>query len=362
MAPAAVLSSKGSQQGSPDDARTGHRRTRPDEDEDAEHSEQAGSSKEVDEERAPPWSYDPARKQLVFRPGLMGAVFGATHATFDECLQRGLFGLPGSQKPLVTAISRQYESVDLPLPVLFLFNFQTRLLHGIFVPRSPAGFPLRPRAWVKGCWSTALQREVSGAARAGKTSFPAQIEVELVHAFEPLDEATFRPAMNYYARGKFDLSLTGEQVEQLVTLFLDRARGRAAAKAPRPPRKADDEVVSKPPSKKAKASAPPPAAKPAAKKPAVPAPAPTPAPKPAPLAAAAAAGAVASVDPAANPWSKDEEAKLAKAVAAQPNGTEKRWEMVAAVVGTRSKDQCRVKYRLERIRTAAEAGRTAANK
>ena len=33
-----------------------------------------------------------------------------------------------------------------------------------------------------------------------------------------------------------------------------------------------------------------------------------------------------------------------KAVAANPEGTEKRWEKVAAAVGTRSKDQCKKKF------------------
>ena len=46
----------------------------------------------------------------------------------------------------------------------------------------------------------------------------------------------------------------------------------------------------------------------------------------------------------ANTWTKDEESKFKKALQTYPEGSEKRWEKVAAVVGSRSKDQCKKKF------------------
>ena len=108
----------------------------------------------------------------------------------------------------------------------------------------------------------------------------------------------------------------------------------------------EDEVVLPPPTKKAKtAAAPPPAAAaPPAKQKGGAAAAPTPSPKPATPAAAAAGAAVASP----NPWSKEEEMKFKKALAANPDGAEKRWEKVAAAVGTRTKEQCKKKYQMDK--------------
>ena len=78
---------------------------------------------------------------------------------------------------------------------------------------------------------------------------------------------------------------------------------KRAAPAPPPAKKAKEE----PPAKKAKAEAPP------------------------------AAGA------APNAWTKEEEAKFAKATKQFPDGTEGRWDKIAAAVGTRTKQQCKKK-------------------
>jgi len=105
----------------------------------------------------------------------------------------------------------------------------------------------------------------------------------------------------------------------------------------------DDDVVQLPPSKKAKTAAPPAPAASKKKAAASPAPAPAPAPKKTPPAAAAAATAASP-----NPWSKDEETKFKKALASNPDGVEKRWEKVAALVGTRTKEQCKKKYQADK--------------
>ena len=60
--------------------------------------------------------------------------------------------------------------------------------------------------------------------------------------------------------------------------------------------------------------------------------------------AASAPSSSAGTPGTPNPWSKEEEAKFKKALAANPEGTDRRWEKVAAAVGTRSKDQCKKKF------------------
>ena len=177
--------------------------------------------------RAPPWIYDPTTRRLVFREGLCGAIFGATNTTLDECLQRRLFGLPHTRRALVAAISKQHETPSLPQPVLFLFNFQKRELHGVFAASGSAGFPLHADAWVKGSWSTELGGPVAKPPRATSghtTQFPAQIPVDRLHVFAPLAESVFRHVMKYHSQNKFDLSLSAEQVEQLVCLFIEQAK------------------------------------------------------------------------------------------------------------------------------------------
>ena len=102
----------------------------------------------------------------------------------------------------------------------------------------------------------------------------------------------------------------------------------------------DDEVVVAPPTKKAKQEAPPKAKQ---QEP------PTASTK---KKGAASAAAAAPVKPdtqqssagAPNTWTKDEESKFKKALQTYPEGSEKRWEKVAAVVGSRSKDQCKKKF------------------
>ena len=93
-----------------------------------------------------------------------------------------------------------------------------------------------------------------------------------------------------------------------------------------------------PPAKKAKAAAPAPA--PAAKPPAKPA-------KAAPPAAKPAAAAKSDATPGINPWTKEEEAKFKKALAEHKEGTQDRWTKVAALVGTRTKQQCKKKFQVD---------------
>ena len=51
---------------------------------------------------------------------------------------------------------------------------------------------------------------------------------------------------------------------------------------------------------------------------------------------------------AANPWSREEEAEFAVARAKYKDGTDGRWDKIAAVVGTRTASQCKRKAQMDR--------------
>ena len=174
--------------------------------------------------RAAPCRWDAAQQRMIFRQDVCGAIFGASRTTFTECIQRQLFGLPASRSSMVREIAQRPHDRT----ILFLFNFHTRQLHGIFAPNGPAGFPLHKRAWVPGVWSTALRCETNQGAQTGgkmalaeRTPFVAQLPVRRVgEPFAPLDEAQYRPIMRYVDGHKFDLQLNASQVEELVTLLV----------------------------------------------------------------------------------------------------------------------------------------------
>ena len=171
--------------------------------------------------RGVPWQWDAGLGQYRLPVNTFGAIFGATNETIGECLQRGLFGLPGSRADFVAEVGRRRGST-----LLFLFNFSTRQLHGIYTATGPAGFPLHPRAWVPGCWSSSLGAEIddltSKRTRPTITPFMAQLPVaELGPARSPLPEAIYGQAMRYEGRSrKFAFSLDAKQTLLLVNLFI----------------------------------------------------------------------------------------------------------------------------------------------
>ncbi|KOO29583.1 gda2 [Chrysochromulina tobinii] len=58
-------------------------------------------------------------------------MFGCKNDTYDENMERQIFGLP--QQHFATAQKVKDTSA------LFLFNYNTRQLHGVFVRNGPAG-------------------------------------------------------------------------------------------------------------------------------------------------------------------------------------------------------------------------------
>ncbi|GAQ83445.1 hypothetical protein KFL_001480140 [Klebsormidium nitens] len=92
-----------------------------------------------------------------------------------------------------------------PGTTLFLFNFETKNLHGIFEATSPGGLDLDPSAF-------------KARSSAG---FPAQVWVRLRHDCTPLHESVFKDAIraNYFSPTKFSFELSVDQVSRLLHLY-----------------------------------------------------------------------------------------------------------------------------------------------
>ena len=92
-----------------------------------------------------------------------GYIFGCTPETFQENMDRQLFGITKQHFVEMQCIS--------PSSVLFLWDFKTKMLHGVFVPNGPPGLNLEPDAWK----SHSRQDRVQPRHRdAGGSPYPAQ--------------------------------------------------------------------------------------------------------------------------------------------------------------------------------------------
>lgn len=77
--------------------------------------------------------------ESVGDPPLPGMIFGCTNETYRECINRMLFGLPVPNKPQVMRIA--------PRATLFLFNFRSKHLYGIFEATSHGGMHIERDAF-----------------------------------------------------------------------------------------------------------------------------------------------------------------------------------------------------------------------
>ncbi|KAL3680512.1 hypothetical protein R1sor_023468 [Riccia sorocarpa] len=130
-------------------------------------------------------------------------IFGCSSYTFDECINRSLFGLPGPHFSYVKEIR--------PGMPLFLFNYSSRQLFGLFLAVTHGEQNIEPFAWSEG-------------NSLSKTRFPAQVRVCLRKDFEQaiaLEEHEFRPIIdeNYYSSRKFCFDLNGPQTYHLMKKF-----------------------------------------------------------------------------------------------------------------------------------------------
>jgi cleavage and polyadenylation specificity factor subunit 4 len=87
-----------------------------------------------------------------------GFIFGCSSDTMDECLGRGMFGLPAHMKMAAAII--------VPGSTIFLFNVTDRLLFGIFEALTPAMMNIEPAAFSKN-------------PKATTSPFPVQVRVRV---------------------------------------------------------------------------------------------------------------------------------------------------------------------------------------
>lgn len=164
-----------------------------------------------------------------------GFIFGCSSDTMDECLGRGIFGLPGHMSATASAIA--------PGSTIFLFNVTDRLVFGIFEALTAATTNIEPTAFSKN-------------PKATSSPFPVQIRVRIALECPPLEDTDplFNDILRSRGRGRIG-PLTHAQAEAIATLLaqqcgaldfmVQHCRDKAEGRQPRappialPPRKID---------------------------------------------------------------------------------------------------------------------------
>uniref|UniRef100_A0A7N0RFV5 DCD domain-containing protein n=1 Tax=Kalanchoe fedtschenkoi TaxID=63787 RepID=A0A7N0RFV5_KALFE len=125
-----------------------------------------------------------------------GAIFMSNESTKYECLQKKLFGLPSNFVSFV-----KHVKVGM---LLFLFEYESRQLYGVYEAMSDGGVDIVPHAY-----------------RSSGKKFPAQVQIRTIWNCQPLLELEFRDAIrdNYYQASKFHFGLSKDQVYHLLRLF-----------------------------------------------------------------------------------------------------------------------------------------------
>lgn len=133
---------------------------------------------------------------------LGGFIFMCNNETMPEDLERQLFGLTQRYQDSVRAITP-----GLPL---FLYNYSTKYLHGVYEATSDGGLNIDPEAW---------ENKETKKGGGPVSRYPAQVRVRLREERPPLEEAKFRPLLHHYDGPKFRLELTVSEAEDLLKIF-----------------------------------------------------------------------------------------------------------------------------------------------
>ncbi|GMH12749.1 hypothetical protein Nepgr_014590 [Nepenthes gracilis] len=141
-------------------------------------------------------------------PDSKGMIFMCSSKTKKDCYHYKVMGLPASKKDLVLTVCEGMR--------LFLFDFDLRLLYGIYKAAGPGGYNIEPRAF--------------------KSDFPSQVRFTVLEDCVPLAEEKFREVIkdNYYAKNKFNCELSSEQVKNLCGLFRAATKGKYKDKDSKP--------------------------------------------------------------------------------------------------------------------------------
>jgi cleavage and polyadenylation specificity factor subunit 4 len=128
-----------------------------------------------------------------------GFIFGCSSDTMDECLGRGLFGLPAHMSASASAI--------VPGATIFLFNVTDRLLFGIFEALTPAMMNIEASAFSKN-------------PKATVSPFPVQIRVRISLECPPLEDTDPVLVDILRSRGRGRIGpLTHAQTEAVASLL-----------------------------------------------------------------------------------------------------------------------------------------------
>ncbi|KAL4570650.1 hypothetical protein LXL04_026309 [Taraxacum kok-saghyz] len=143
----------------------------------------------------------PPSESLPRNETVGGYIFVCNNDTMEENLKRELFGLPPRYRDSVRQITP-----GLPL---FLYNYSTHQLHGVFEAASFGGTNIDPCAW-------------EDKKNEGESRFPAQVRVMTRNVYEPLEEDSFRPILHHYDGPKFRLELNIPEAISLLDIFEEK--------------------------------------------------------------------------------------------------------------------------------------------
>lgn len=162
------------------------------------HVEKQGEQKREVSTRAKNQDQKKPETSTGAKNDMAGLIFMCNSKTKEDCFRHHVFGLPKSQKGLVEKVTNGMK--------LFLYDFDLRLMYGIYRAKGRGGLDLEPNAF-----------------KSSERPFPAQVRFVIHRDCVPLPEDKFKVAIkeNYYGKSKrkFKFELNGEQVKKLFRLF-----------------------------------------------------------------------------------------------------------------------------------------------